>query len=64
MHGFHMHTIVTAKTARWTMSDLMQLLAEWHPDGDFTEEDLWDAIAEVEGVDVNSIMDGDLTEYL
>jgi hypothetical protein len=25
---------------------------------------LWDAVAESEGVDVYSIMDGDLTEYL
>ena len=47
-----------------TMSNLYSILAEWHPDGDFTESDLWDAIAESEGVDVNSIMDGDLTEYL
>lgn len=64
MHGFHMHTIAIVKIAWWTMSNLMQLLAEWYPDGDFNEADLWDAIAEVEGVDVNSIMDGDLTEYL
>lgn len=44
--------------------DLFSVLAEWHPDGDFTEEDLWDVIAEVHDVDVNEIMDGDLTEYL
>jgi hypothetical protein len=47
-----------------SMSNLYSILAEWHPDGDFTEEDLWEAIAESEGVDMNSIMDGDLTEYL
>ena len=46
------------------MGDLYATLAEWFPDGDYTEEDLWDAIAEVHGVEVNSIMDGDLTEYL
>jgi hypothetical protein len=46
------------------MDNLYSILAEWHPDGDFTEEDLWEAIAESEGVDMNSIMDGDLTEYL
>jgi hypothetical protein len=46
------------------MSDFMQLLAEWHPDGDFTEEDLWEAIAETEGVDVNEISDRDLTEFI
>ena len=48
-----------------TMSkDLFSVLAEWHPDGDFTEEDLWDAIAEVNGVDVNEIMDQDLTIFI
>jgi hypothetical protein len=46
------------------MSNVFEILATWHPDGDFTEEDLWDAIAESEGVDVNTIMDGDLTEWL
>jgi len=64
MHGFHMHTIAIAMNAWCTMSDLMQLLAKWHPNGDFTEEDLWDAIAEVEGVDVNEISDRDLTEFI
>jgi hypothetical protein len=33
-------------------------------DGKFSEEDLWEAIAESRGVDVNEIMDGDLVEYL
>ncbi len=33
-------------------------------DGNFTEEDLWDAIAEANGVDVSEIMDGDLVEWL
>ncbi len=33
-------------------------------DGNFTEDDLWDAIADSMGVDVNEIMDGDLCEYL
>ena len=48
-----------------TMSkDLMQLLAEWYPDGNYTEQDLWDAIAEVNEIDVNEIMDGDLLEYI
>ena len=42
----------------------MALLAEWYPDGDFNEQDLWDAIAEVNGVDVNEIMDRDLTEFI
>jgi hypothetical protein len=48
-----------------TMSkDLFAVLAEWHPNGDFTENDLWEAIAETEGVDVNEIMDRDLTEFI
>ena len=46
------------------MNNLYTILAEWYPDGEFSENDLWEAIAESEGVDMNSIMDGDLTEYL
>jgi len=46
------------------MSNLYTILAEMHPSGDFTESDLWEAIAESEGVDVYEIIDGDLTEYL
>lgn len=33
-------------------------------DGNFTEEDLWEAIAEANGLDVDEIMDGDLVEWL
>jgi hypothetical protein len=33
-------------------------------DGEFSEEELWDAIAESKGIDVNEIMDGDLVEWL
>lgn len=33
-------------------------------DGNFSEEELWEAIAEDLGVDVMEIMDGDLVEYL
>lgn len=47
-----------------SVSNLFQVLAENHPDGNFSEEDLWDAIAQVHDVDVNEIMDGDLTEWL
>jgi hypothetical protein len=46
------------------MSNLYSILSAWYPDGNYTEAELWDAVAEVEGVDVNEIMDGDLTEYL
>ena len=40
------------------------VLSEWYPDGDFNEQDLWDAIAEVNGVDVNEISDQDLAEFI
>jgi len=46
------------------MNSLYSILAEWYPDGNYSEEELWDAIAESQGVDVYSIMDGDLTDYL
>ncbi len=46
------------------MSNLYSILSAWYPEGDFNEAELWDAIAENEGVDVNEIMDGDLTDYL
>lgn len=46
------------------MSDLYTTLAQWYPDGNFTESEVWDAIAEVNGVDVNEIMDQDITDYL
>ena len=59
MHGVKM--ILQMKTMS---KDLFTVLAEWYPDGDFTEEDLWDAIAEVNDVDVNEIMDQDLTMFI
>jgi len=34
------------------------------PEGRFTEADLWDAIAESNGLDASEIMDGDLAEWL
>ena len=46
------------------MSNLYTVLAELYPDGNYSEQDLWEAIAEVNEVEVNEIMDGDLTEYL
>jgi hypothetical protein len=32
--------------------------------GKFTEDELWDAIADSLGVDPSEIMDGDLVDYL
>jgi len=46
------------------MSDLYSILSEWYPEGNFTESDLWEAIAESEGVDMNEIMDRDLMEFI
>lgn len=44
-----------------THKGYMALLPE---DGNFTEEDLWEAIAEANGMDVCEIADGDLVEWL
>ena len=33
-------------------------------DGNFTEDDLWEAIADSLGIDPLEIMDGDLAEFL
>jgi hypothetical protein len=46
------------------MSNLYSILTEWYPDGDFTENDLWEAIAESEGLEMNEIMDRDLAEFI
>ena len=43
---------------------VIQLLAEWYPDGVFTEEDVWEAIAESDGHSQDYYADGDLTEWL
>jgi hypothetical protein len=38
---------------------------DYLPEGvDFTEEELWEAIAEANGLDVREIMDGDLVEWI
>jgi hypothetical protein len=37
---------------------------DYLPEGNFTEEDLWEAIAEQHGLDPSEIMDGDLVEWL
>jgi hypothetical protein len=41
-----------------------EILMKWYPDGDFTEEDLWDAIAEANDVDVNEIADQDILSFI
>ena len=43
----------------------MKTYLEYLPeDGNFTEEELWEAIAEANGVDVYDIMDGDLVDFI
>lgn len=41
-----------------------EVLEEWGLTGSYTEDDLWEAIAEASGVDYSDIADGDLTEWL
>ena len=43
------------------MNNYLDYLPE---DGLFTEQDLWDAIAEANGVEYADIADGDLAEWL
>ena len=52
---------VTPLPARPKSAGYMALLPA---DGRFTEDDLWDAIAEANGMDASEIMDGDLAEWL
>jgi transketolase N-terminal domain/subunit len=47
------------------MSDKKKSYIELLPeDGNFTEDDLWEAIAEANDMDVSEIADGDLVEWL
>ena len=46
------------------MKDLYGILTEWYPDGVYNEEQLWEAIAESQGMDYQEIADGDLAEWL
>jgi hypothetical protein len=55
----YIQTVINAQTQPST--SYMELLPA---NGDFTEEELWEAIAEANGVDVSEIMDGDLVEWL
>lgn len=43
---------------------LEEVLMEWYPSGQFTEEQLWDAIAEADGYERDYYADGDLAEWL
>lgn len=43
---------------------VMEILMEWFPAGDFTEQDVWDAVAESDDYQRDYYADGDLTEWL
>ena len=62
-----MHITATVKNASGTNmmnKSVEEILMKWYPDGDFTEEDLWDAIAEANDVDVNEIADQDILSFI
>jgi hypothetical protein len=46
------------------MKTIEMILMENHPDGIFNEQDVWEAIAESQGLDYSEIADGDLAEWL
>lgn len=46
------------------MKSVYTVLEEWGIQDDFTEQDLWEAIAEANGVEYADIADGDLVDYL
>lgn len=55
------HCAAPAPAAPAARGTYMDYLPE---DGKFSEDDLWDAIAEANGLDASEIMDGDLAEWL
>jgi hypothetical protein len=46
------------------MKTVEMILSEWYPDGKYNEDDVWEAIAEANGMDYSEIADGDLAEWL
>ncbi len=53
----HTHTMAKMKT-------IEMILIENHPDGNYNEQDLWEAIAEADGYQREYYADGDLAEWL
>lgn len=43
---------------------LYEILAEDYPDGNYTQSQLWEAIAEADGYELDYYEDGDLAEWL
>ncbi len=41
-----------------------EILNRWFPNGNYTEDDVWEAIAEANGMDYSEIADGDIAEWL
>jgi transketolase N-terminal domain/subunit len=48
----------------YTKRALEEVLMEFYPDGNYTESQLWEAIAEADGYELDYYEDGDLTEWL
>jgi hypothetical protein len=46
------------------MKSIQQILEEQFPDGDYTENDVWEAIAESDDYKRDYYADGDLAEWL
>jgi hypothetical protein len=46
------------------MKTIEMILMENHPNGIYNEDDVWEAIAESQGLDYSEIADGDLAEWL
>jgi hypothetical protein len=46
------------------MKTIEMILMENHPNGIYNEQDVWEAIAESQGLDYSEIADGDITEWL
>lgn len=40
------------------------ILDKWFPEGNYSESDVWAAIAEANGMDYSELADGDLAEWL
>lgn len=41
-----------------------EILMDWYPDGVYTEQQMWEAIAEADGYSKDFYEDGDLAEWL
>lgn len=46
------------------MKSLYEVLMEWYPDGNYTEDQLWEAIAEADGNSKDYYADGDIAEWI